>query len=351
MQGILPKRSFLFALALLAASAAGAQTASAAISVTPQQARAMGLKTAKATAAGEAPVATLSATLAPPLNGRVATAVPYDSTVLQVMVLEGQAVRAGQTLAVLYSPQVVSLASELAQARAEHDMAKAQASRARQLASEGVIAGARAEEASARAAQARAILTEKQRLLGGVHASGASGQYALRAPIAGRVSSLSLAPGAGAAALSAGFVIDRTDSLWADARLPGKLVGAIRPGAAVEVEGLRGRVVSAGSAIDPRTGSAVLRAEIPNRANLAPGRLVRMTVFGAAPAGATSLPSSALTRLGQTDAVFVLDGAGYTARQVRIVGRSAQLVVVTGLRPGAVVAVSGVSQLKSALGR
>lgn len=348
------KRHYWTAALALAISleGAGALAASAAIQLSPAQARSMGLSNATVVAVAEAPLATLPGLATPPLNGRVVASVPFAGTVVRVDVLEGQTVKAGQRLAVLFSQDALRVSSELAQAQAQAAAANAAAKRTKILAQEGIIAGARAEEAEARAAQARAVVGQNRRLLSSAGgATGRPGEYALRAPIAGRVSQLNLQPGGGLEAMAPAVVIDRDDRLWVEARLPAALIGKVVIGGAVEVEGLRGRIIAAGSAIDPRTRSAVLRAELPRGSSLVPGRATSVTVLGKAPSGSVSLPRAGVVRLNGRDTVFVKTGNGYRAQAVVVQGLSSTRAVVTGLKPGVLVAVAGVSQLKAAAGR
>lgn len=336
----------------LTLQALASQAAPASIKLTPAQERSMGLRTAIVTTATQAPLATLPGTATPPLNGRVVASAPFAGTVVRVDVLEGQTVKAGQRLAVLFSQDALRVGSELAQARAEAGAANAAARRAGILAQEGIIAGARAEEARARAAQGQALVNEKQRLLASAGGStGRPGEYALRAPIAGRVSQLNLQPGGGLEAMASAVVIDRDDRLWVEARLPAALIGRVLVGAPVEVEGQQGRVIAAGSAIDPRTRSSVLRAELPRGSSLVPGRATTITVMGPAAPGAVVTPRTSLVRLDGADAVFVKTLDGFRTQQVKVHGLSSTQAVVTGLKPGAIVASAGVSQLKAAVGR
>ncbi|WP_374571519.1 efflux RND transporter periplasmic adaptor subunit [Phenylobacterium sp.] len=338
----------VLALALPFAAAA----APASVQVTAAQARNMGLRTTAAAPAAEAALATLPGVATPPLNGRVIVSAPFAGTVVQVDVLEGQPVKAGQRLATVFSQDALRVSSELISAQAEARAANAAAKRTRTLAEEGIIAGARAEEAEARAAQARAMAAENSRLLASAGGStGRAGEYALRAPIAGHVSQLNLQPGGGVEAMAPAIVIDRDEKLWVEARLPAALIGKVKVGAGVEVGGVRGKVVAAGTAIDPRTRSAMLRAELPAGTGLAPGRAVSVTVMGQAPAGAVSLPRASLTRIEGRDAVFVRAADGYRPQYVTVHGVSATHAVVSGLSAGTMVASAGVSQLKAAAGR
>ncbi len=331
---------------------AGGSSYATPVNLSPAQERAMGLRTAVTAVASVAPLASLPATVSPAMNGRVVVAVPFPGLVLRVDVLEGAEVRAGQGLAVLFSQQALQAGSELAQASAELKAAQAAEARTRTLAREGIIAGARAEEASARASQARAVAAEKSRLLAAAGGRGArAGEYVLRSPIAGRVAQLNLAPGAGVDSMTAAAVIDRTDKLWVEARIPAALAAQVSVGAVVEADGARGRVVAVGSAVDPRTRSVVLRAELPPGAGPMPGRTIHVTVYGKAPSGAVAAPRSAVVTLDGRPSVFVRTAKGFDARPVTIVGQSGTTAVITGLSPGVQVVAVGASQLKPAAAR
>lgn len=339
-------------LALSALIALPGAAFAAPLKLTPAQEKAMSLAFAQATATTETPLASLAASVTPPMNGRKIVAAPFAGMVVEVHVLEGQSVKAGAALATLFSRDALSVSSELAQARAELNAAAAAARRTRTLASEGIVAGARAEEAEARAAQARAMVNERQRLMSAAGGAGTRpGEYVLRAPIAGKVAQLDLQPGGAVEAMAMAAVIDRDDRLWLEARLPPALLGAVKVGAAVRVGQVSGKVIAVGSSIDPRTRSVVLRAEIGAGSGLVPGRTTTMTVMGAAPAGAVAIPKSALTQAGGQDAVFVRGPQGFVAQPVKVIGAAGDRAVVTGLAQGAQVVIRGVIQLKSALAR
>lgn len=335
--------AFALALSTTPALAAGP------VRLSPAQEKAMGIVLAAARPASGAPLAAVPATITPPLNDRRVVAAPFAGTVLRVHVLEGQAVTAGAPLVTLFSREALAVSSELVQSQAELRVAEAAARRTRQLANEGVIAGARAEEAQARAAQARAMVNERRRLLSG--AGGASGQYLLRAPIAGRVAALNAQPGGGLEAMAPAVTLDRADKLWIEARVSPAIAQKLKVGYPVRVGDTSGRVVAVGASIDPRTRSLPLRAELDRAAGLAPGQSVNATLLAPAPAGAQSIPRGALVQASDGARVFIKTSAGYEARAVAVVGVAGTEAVVTGLPTGARVAASGAAQLKSASGR
>ena len=308
----------------------------------------MGVVLATAKPASSAPLAAAPATVTPPLNGRRVVSSPFAGTVSRVHVLEGQTVKGGAPLVTLFSRDVLTISSELAQSQAELRVADAAARRAQLLASEGVIAGARAEEAQARAAQARALVNERRRLLSG---GGGSGEYVLRAPVAGRVAVLHAQPGGGLEAMAPAVTLDRADKLWIEARISPAIARKLQVGYGVRVGATSGRVVALGASIDPKTRSLPLRAELDGVADLAPGQAVSVILLAPAPAGAQSIPRSALLQAPDGAKVFVKTGSGYQAHPVAVVGVAGAEAVVTGLPTGARVAAAGAAQLKSALGR
>ena len=204
------------------------------LAVAPDKAAKLGIRTAQAVAAGEAPVAELPATMAPPPNARVAVAATLPGVVLRTMVVEGDMVRQGQALAVVQSRDMLTLGADLARADARLGYARSHASRLDQLSREGVIAGARADEARAAAAEASADVGEKARILRMIGGKGGQGTYTLTAPIAGRVTHADIQAGNPLDGSSAPFVIDAVGRYEVTAQLPQALVGTVRPGMKIQ---------------------------------------------------------------------------------------------------------------------
>ena len=340
----------LAALACLAPVAAFAPAVRAAappvVKLTQAQEQALGVRTAALVAADAAPLATLPAVFVRPPSGRSAVSAPFAGTVTEVAVIEGQAVRAGQTLAVVFSRDALAETAALRQARAEAALAAAAAQRTRRLVEEGVVAGARAAEADARAQAAQAMLDAKSMSVRSAGVGG-SGRFVLKAPFAGRVADVAVTAGQGIDAMATAFVVDRENRIQVDAVMPAALAGRVQPGARAVVEGVEGKVVAVGAEIDPKTRSLSVRAEAPPRPAFIPGRSTRLTLYGSSAAG-LSAPRAAVTQVGGRDSVFVKGAAGYIATPVQVLGYSGDKVIVSGaLKPGAPVAAAGVSELKA----
>ena len=92
----------------------------------------------------------------------------------------------------------------------------------------------------------------------------------------------------------------------------------------------------------------MLKAEIPAGPGIVAGRTTSMSLSGPAPAGAVSVPSGATAMIGDKTIVFVATGGGYAIRDVKIGGSvGGQTVLLSGVRPGEQVVVSGTSALKA----
>jgi cobalt-zinc-cadmium efflux system membrane fusion protein len=337
-------RVVIFATSLTLA--APALASAAAIKLSKDQERALGVRTAAVAAASATPIATLPGLFVRPPSGRSAVSAPFAGSVVEVAVIEGQAVGAGQTLATIFSREALDENAALATARSEAAIAAATAQRTRKLVDEGIVAAARATEAESRAAAARSLLNAKARSIQNAGVD-ASGRYRLRAPFAGRVVSVDIAPGQGVAAMAPAFVVDREGRIQVDAVMPAALAGRVRPGDRAAVEGVEGKVVAVGGQIDPKTRSISVRAEVPPRPAFIPGRAARLSLFAGA-ANGLNIPRSALTKIGGRDAVFVRTAGGFASTFVTVLGYSGDQAALSGsLKPGAQVAVAGVSELKA----
>ena len=318
-----------------------------------RQAAQLGIRLAPAIAAIEAPIAVIPAVIQPPPNARVAVAATFPGVVMRTLVVEGDTVRQGQPLAVISSRDVLTMGADLTRAHARAGVARSNASRLSQLAREGIIAGARADEANALAAEAGADVSEKARILKMVNGAGATGTYTLTAPIAGRVTTASIQTGNPVDGTTAPYVIDAANRYEVVGQLPERLVGMVRPGMTVLIEpDITGRVTAVGSTIDPATRSATLKAEIPAGPGIIAGRAISLSLSGPAPAGAVSVSGDALVMVEGKAIVFVATANGYAVREVVMEGSGGgsaakQTVLLSGVRLGEQVVVSGTSALKA----
>jgi membrane fusion protein, heavy metal efflux system len=333
--------------------------------LTAEQIKRLGIELAAAETVNSIPLGSVSGTINLPPDARVAVAAPFDGIVTQLLVMEGQAVSRGQALAIIRAPQPVQIGADLARAEADLGYARANAGRLNTLAREGIIAGARADEANAAVRQAEVNVSENRRLLGQSGASG-NGTITLRAPIAGRVADIAIAPGGPVSGMAAPFIIEATDRLIVDLQLPERMAKTVRPGMAVEIVltsiapggapvTVGGQILSVAPSIDPMTRSVMAKASIGNAPGLVPGTGVMVTIqggeaAGGKAAGGVSVPSAAVTRVDGKDYVYVRTAKGFERREVVLITNSnGRAILSGGLVKDEQVAVKGVAELKSLL--
>jgi cobalt-zinc-cadmium efflux system membrane fusion protein len=90
------------------------------------------------------------------------------------------------------------------------------------------------------------------------------------------------------------------------------------------------------------------KASLSAAPGLVAGQNVTVMISGKGDASGVTVPSSAVTRIGGEDHVFVRQGKKFVPRKVRVVadagGRS---VIADGLKPGEIIATSSVTELKA----
>ncbi len=319
--------------------------------LTPEQIRRLDIKTSPAISAQSASVGTMPATVVLPPDARVAVSAPFSGSIRQIFVIPGQQVTKGQALATILSRDALQIGADLNRARTDLDLARATAARTNQLVREGIIAGARAQEARAALAQAKTNISEKSRILE-ISGANASGLITLRAPSSGRISAVSVQTGGPIDGMTAPFVIDASNAYQLDIQVPERLAGTVKPGMTVLLSGnISGRILSVSPGIDPVSRSLTAKASIGAAPGIIAGKSLMVTVDGAAPLNAVTIPASALTKINGKDVVFVASGNTFKAREViAAVSGTTDVLITSGLNAGDRVATSGLTELKMLLG-
>jgi RND family efflux transporter MFP subunit len=296
----------------------------------------------------------------PPQATEVLSA-PLAGVVQQVLVAPGQAVRAGETLARLTSPELLTWQRELMQAESQARLAATRLERDEKLYAEGIIAGLRLQDSRTQHELAQAAVKEKRlalQMAGAAPSAGLQPGLAVRAQAAGTVLEVMAAPGQ---RLEAGMPVARVarGGRWALAlQATPDQAARLRVGDALSVAGCQARARL--SAVVPQVTagnqSVQLRADLVTAESCVRlNQFVQATVqarAGAAPAaGATAVrvPTSAVVRQAGRAHVFVRTAAGFVPTPVTLGAEAGDAVAVTaGLKPGDVVAVRGTAALKGA---
>lgn len=342
------RKLYLLALAaLLPCSVAAARP----LTITPQQMERLGIKVAPVRIAGSQTTVSVLGRVTPAPGSQVPVSAPFAGTVKSLVRLEGSSVQKGDALAIVISADMSAAHARLQGLEANYRSAKAAADRANALVKEGIAPASRAEEANAAAAAAAADLASSRSVMTRAsHSEG--GGYQLLAPAAGRVARLDVSAGDQVSAMQLVALIDTRQEMWVEGALPANAIGQVAAGDHVVLEGaggVTGEVVAAGSSIDPRTRSAMLRARLEAPGGLVAGQTVRLSVTRRSGAGSFNIPRAAVVELKEGPAVFAVRSGGFEVVPVRVLARGVQDATVTGtLGIRDRVAVTGVSELKAA---
>lgn len=282
-------------------------------------------------------------------------AAPVAGLVAQLAVAPGMAVRRGQVVARLASPQALELQRDALQSGSQSALLGQNLKRDEALYAEGLIAESRLQASRAAAAQATAAAEQSRQslALAGLAAGKMGGELALTAAFDGVVLEQHAQLGQRVEASAPLYTIARLAPLWLEIQAPLEIAATLPPGAAVKVAGsaATGKLIAVGRAVDAASQTVLLRAEIgAGAAALRPGQVCEVEL--AAGGGGHRLPAAALARLDGKPVVFVQTaaderGTQFTPRPVRVVAQGGDSVSVDGLADGERIAIKGVSGLKA----
>lgn len=287
--------------------------------------------------------------------------------VTQIDALLGQEVRKGDVLARLNSSELSSQQLAYLKARAQLELNRRNAERAKALFEADVIGAAelqrRESEYQISIAEARAA-ADQLRLLGVSPAAldrlakqGAVDSVTpVVATLAGVVVERKLAQGQVVQPADALFVVADLSHLWAVAQVPEQQVSQVREGQTVSIEvpalgneKLAGKLIYVGQTINPETRTVLVRTELDNRAGrLKPAMLASMLIE-AKPVERLVVPASAVVRENDEDHVFVARGDGvFQLTKVKLgPEQGGQRVVMSGLKGQEKLVVEGAFHLNN----
>ncbi|PZP91292.1 efflux RND transporter periplasmic adaptor subunit [Pseudorhodoferax soli] len=297
----------------------------------------------------------------PPAQESVLSA-PLAGSIDQLLVAENQAVKAGQPLVRLVSPELGELQLRLAEAASRARLAQQALAREQALLADGIIAERRVQESSAAAAEARIRQTQAE---GALRLAGADAglirriadggamqdSLVLRARSSGTVTRIDAKPGQRVQAAEALLRTADTSKLWLDVQVPvDRRASIARPGASLTGvdRGIQAKTIGFGPTVS-ESQTVTLRAEVTQGVDsLRVGEALQVRVpFSAAQAWAVPVP--AVVRQDDKAYVFVRTADGFMATQVAIQASAGQSLLVSGpLKPSQEVAVSSVIALKAA---
>lgn len=337
----LPLQVLVLAAALATAPVGGAEP----LPVSREQIGTMGLAFARAEPADWVPVARIPARVELAPDSRSLVAARHEGSVQRTLVVEGEAVVAGQPLlAVASAPWAEALAAATGRA-ARLAALERQARRSEGLLAAGVIASKDDEAVRAELAGLRAEVRADGEAARAATLD-AAGAVVLAAPAAGRIVHRQ-APGTSFAAGAMLVELASGDALVAQGHAPARLAGRLEAGMeATTPDGMVGEVVGVSPAIDPETRSLAVAVRLPAGA-AAPGALLELDLRRRAEAATVRVPAAAVIEVAGRSTVFVRGDGGIEAAPVDLRHRDGRDAWVGGLAGGAEVVTRGVLALKA----
>ena len=291
---------------------------------------------------------------------------PVAARVTRLPVNAGDAVRSGQTLAELTSPELARERAEYLSASARLKLAEAALERKRGLAAEKIAPLREVQEAESAAGEARAALRASRASIAafGVEpptddGDGAtSSVFVLRSPVSGSVIERTAVIGQMLDPSAAAFRIGNLSTLWLNVHAFERDAVRIRQGVTARLsfpalpgQDFAGSVTMVGRHVERESRTVPVRIDVKNRDNLLrPGMSATATLpVGESGAAILTVPVASVQRVRNEWCVFLPKDAGHF--EIRRIGRGRDLggevEVLSGLRAGESIVVDGAFLLKA----
>ncbi|MCS7284639.1 MAG: efflux RND transporter periplasmic adaptor subunit [Hydrogenobacter thermophilus] len=279
---------------------------------------------------------------------------PVSGVVKKVFVKEGDKVKKGAPLALVYSPHIADLQAQIRMAKVKLQTAQETLKREEMLYREEVIPYARYYGAKIDYERAKG---EYEALLASLRSFGEviNDTVLIRSPISGYVIEQKIFTGSGVDISKEMFKIHSHEKLWVYAYATPEDATRVKVGMVGYVlwqgQRLEGKVDYVSHEVDPNTKRVPVRLLVNNvRDLLRPGLMVQTAIELGSVSGVW-LPLQAVQKVNGRDVVFVKIPEGFSVKTVRKIRQEGEWVLVEGLKEGQQVATSGLVFLKSQVER
>lgn len=352
----------------LAAGALSAALAngSNALELTTAELERLGVGLAPAEVALRVTIASVPAEVVIPAARQAIVSTTVSGVLSRLLVAEGDSVEAGQPLAEIQSPELLSLEKGFIDATAAAELARTQLERDRGLYADGIVAERRLRESvvAARAADTTLDQARQQLVIAGMaepemarlaDSRELSRTLLLRAPFDAVVVSQLRPVGAHVDSLEPLFNIADLTELWIEAHVPQESAGRVESGMQIVVTAndrvLQAGIIHVGRVVDSASQTVLVRGVVENRGlflRAGQSLTVRIAAFPSGVEPVLAVPRAAIVHAEGGPFVFVRTTAGMAASPVEILATDGeQAYLSAGLDVGVDVAISGVATLKS----
>ncbi len=337
---------------------------SAAIELDANEVRRAGIKVERLETAELPAMLAAFGTIGPNRNTFARVTPPVAGRLVKIATDLGAQVSAGETLAVLESPELAEMRTAYLQGQTELNLARTELDRAEKLAVDRSISQKdllRARSDYERARAALAAVEAKLATLGVAPAAPAGTSpalFAVNAPLSGTIVERTAVLGEYVQAYQPLFTVADLSTVWVETNLYERDLADVTVGSSTTVtlsaypdRRFPGKVTYIGNILDKDTRTALARIEVANADGLLkPGLFANVEIAEARRRSALRVPEAALVLLQGQMTAFVAEGETFVPRPVEIGERNGGLVVVkSGLEAGDQVVVAGAYALKARL--
>lgn len=353
---------FLFLCLTLALSTTG--SANDRIVLDPARLSGLGIRLGPIETAADIPVLTAPATVVVPPDNDYIINSSLGGLIIKLQASAGDRVEPGEPIAIIDSPELLSLQQRFLDAKNLKNLATAEYRRARKLHQEGIISDRRWQESGVRFNSANSEYTETRQMLqiSGISnaeirqlekTSRLNGRLTLRSPIQGVVLDRTGVLGSRINANHGLYRIADLRTLWLELRIPADKAAGIKPGDRVTIPGttINARISVLGEYVDPRNQTILARAVIDTPASsLRVGQSINTRIVQTRNPAVFDVPQSSLVKRNGKPYVFVRTADGFSATPVQIEGKNGNRTFISGtLHTGQQIAVAGTAALKALL--
>ena len=330
-----------------------------AIKMTALQQKNLGIKTSHLQVSNTSLGQAYPAEVVVPVDQIRVVSTGHAGLINQLNVTAGQAVKRGQVLAQISSPELITMQRSYLQSQSQLRLAKQSLDRDAALFKDGIIAEKRLQASQSAHREALAMQNEQRQLLklSGVSNSATKNSLfqnsiALTAPISGVVLEVMVAQGQRVDLTMPLLKIAQLNPLWVEVHVPLADIkkNNFQKGALVNIKDsdASGKVIAMLPSMRSQDQTAIVRAIITQGAdNLFPSQMVDAMVSPSQPQASFSIPSNALVNSKSRVFVFVQTIVGFEARAVTVSSSQNDTSVISGDFTGAEkIAISGTAAIK-----
>ena len=280
----------------------------------------------------------------------------------------GDSVKKGQILALLNSPDLLSMQRLYLKALSEMQLSEFSYQRDQKLAAEGVIAERRWQETNSLHNTFVSEVNEHKQLLEIAGMTNEeinrltktrqlSSQLSVHAPISGVVMDRMAVAGERMGILAPLYRIANLDELWLEINIPHEHIGQIKVGDQVQVENspIYAQITLLGQSVNPENQTLLARATIKDSQNLIKqhasvraGQSINTQIIQTTDNTAFKVPNTAIAQNDGLAYIFIRTLNGFTVSPITVIGKQGDASIISGNLSGdESIAIKGAVALKA----